>query len=248
MAQARITVVDDNIDFLELVSEILGDAGHVVTPLLRAGIGVEDLAASHPDVVVLDLRPTPHASQLSGWEFLRLLRAHERLSTVPILVCSGDLDDVRRHATEIERDPMVSTLAKPFGIDDIERSLAELIAARPAPAWNEEEEIVLVADQEANLIDASAAALRTLGMGLDDLRRRSVADIVVHGSEWTRREWQAYRTNGRWEGSVTLRTAAGAELPAVATAEIVLAGGSEWHLSRLRLLDLPAPRAPTSQG
>ncbi len=239
MAHARITVVDDNIDFLELVSEILADAGYVVTPLLAAGIGVEDVAASHPDVVVLDLRLATRTSQLSGWEVLRLLRAHERLSTVPVLVCSGDVDDVRRHAGEIERDPMVSALEKPFGIDDMERSLSELISARPAPAWNEEEEIVLVADPNANLIDASAAALRTLGMGLDDLRRRRVADIVVHGAEWTQRAWDAFRAHGHWEGAVTLRTAAGLELPARAEAEIVRAGATEWHLSRIRLLEAP---------
>jgi DNA-binding response OmpR family regulator len=129
-ARPRISVVNDNPDFLELMSAILDeDAGFQVQLFDGQTATVGELAASAPDLLIIDLL----LGGVSGWELVVLARADERLSSVPVIVCSADLAELRNRATELERIGDVHILEKPFGVDEV-TELVERLIGRTAAA------------------------------------------------------------------------------------------------------------------
>lgn len=232
----RIAIVDDSPAVVDLLCEVVREAGY--DPVAFSGQGcssVSEVALAHPDAVVLDLLFSGPGSQLSGWDYLRMMRSHEVLRRVPILVCSADVVELRERREEMERDPLLITVEKPFTLEVFENALSRLTGVRALPEWDDERELVLVADHEARLVHASAAMLALLGLDLADLEARRVADIVAEGQVWTKREWQRYLAEGAWEGAVGLRTRSGEVLRAIARAEIVQGPSATWHISRMQL-------------
>jgi CheY-like chemotaxis protein len=113
---ARISVVNDYPEFLEAIEAILDEhAGHDVTVFDGQETTIDELATSQPELVIVDLTITE--GQMMGWDLLLLARADDRLRDVPLIVCSGDVDQLRARAEEFERIGKVYTLEKPFGID-----------------------------------------------------------------------------------------------------------------------------------
>ena len=126
----RISVLNDNPDFLELMSAILDEeAGYDVRLFNGQDTGIDQLAASDPNLIIVDLL----LGGASGWEVVTLSRADDRLASVPIIVCSADVAALRDRAEELERVGNVHVLAKPFGIDEI-TGLVERLIGRAVPA------------------------------------------------------------------------------------------------------------------
>jgi CheY-like chemotaxis protein len=115
-ARPRISVVNDNSDFLELMSAILDeDAGYDVSLFNGQQTTVAELAASRPDLIVVDLL----LGGASGWEIVTLARADARLANVPIIVCSADVPALQERAPDLERIGNVHLLSKPFAVEEI---------------------------------------------------------------------------------------------------------------------------------
>ena len=120
----RISVVNDNPEFLDLMSAILDeDAGYDVTLFDGEDTSIDEIAASEPDLVIVDLV----LGGASGWEIVALSRADERLAGRPILVCSADVTSLREKAEELERIGGVHILEKPFTLDQITEIVARLV-------------------------------------------------------------------------------------------------------------------------
>jgi CheY-like chemotaxis protein len=120
----RISVVNDNPDFLELMSAILDeDAGYEVTLFDGEDTTIDELAASDPDLLIIDLV----MGGASGWEIVALSRADGRLADRPILVCSADIASLREKAEELARIGDVHVLEKPFSVDEITEVVAGLV-------------------------------------------------------------------------------------------------------------------------
>ena len=105
----RVLAVDDDDDVLDVIAEILRDAGHAVTCAQTAGHALAELADGAFDVVLLDLT----LPDLSGPQLLQRIPAQ---TGVAIVVLSG-VDDVgaigARHGLPV--------LKKPFGAGDLLR-------------------------------------------------------------------------------------------------------------------------------
>ncbi|HEX7068917.1 MAG TPA: response regulator [Candidatus Limnocylindria bacterium] len=126
----RISVLNDNPEFLELMTDILdGDGGYDVTTFEDVTTTVDELAASKPSLVIVDLL----LGGASGWEIVALSRADERLSSVPIIICSADVAALRDRADDFERIGNIHVLPKPFGIEEL-NELVERLLERQAPA------------------------------------------------------------------------------------------------------------------
>ncbi len=120
----RISVLNDNADFLELMSAILDeDAGYAVSVFSGEDTSIDQLSESEPDLVIVDLL----LGGASGWEIVTLARADRRLAGIPIIVCSADVNGLRTRAAELERIGNVHLLPKPFGIDEMTSLVEELI-------------------------------------------------------------------------------------------------------------------------
>jgi DNA-binding response OmpR family regulator len=126
----RISVVNDNAEFLDLMSAILDeDAGYDVSLFKGEVVEISELAASDPDLIIVDLL----LGGASGWEIVTLARSDERLAAVPIIVCSADVTALRDRESDLERIGNVRMLAKPFAIDEI-TELVERLIGRALPA------------------------------------------------------------------------------------------------------------------
>ena len=125
----RISVINDNADFLELMSAILDeDAGYDVTVFSGESTSIDEIAAADPQLIIVDLL----LGGASGWEIVTLARAHADLAQVPIVICSADVIALRDRARELEQVGNVHVLAKPFGIDEV-TGFAERLIGRGQP-------------------------------------------------------------------------------------------------------------------
>lgn len=126
---ARILVVDDEEDIIELVRFVLADAGYSV---VTAGDGRQALAAvaaEMPDLILLDMKmPIMDGKQFAA----ELRRRHDDAAPIIVLTAAAD---ARKRALEVEA---VGWLAKPFELPDLLRivraHLGEPPSGRPVPA------------------------------------------------------------------------------------------------------------------
>jgi DNA-binding response OmpR family regulator len=123
-ARPRISVVNDNPEFLELMSAILDDdAGYDVTLFNGENTSIAELVASDPDLLIVDLV----LGGASGWEIVALTRAEHDLAGLPIIICSADVSALRERSEELDRIGNVHILEKPFSLDQITEIVERLI-------------------------------------------------------------------------------------------------------------------------
>ena len=128
MGTPRITVINDNPDFLELMGAILDDeSGYEVRLLDGDETGLEQLQETSPDLIIVDLL----LGRASGWELIALARADATLREVPIIVCSADVNQLRERAEELADIGDVHMLKKPFAVDEL-TSLVDDLIGQPA--------------------------------------------------------------------------------------------------------------------
>lgn len=131
-APPRISVVNDNPEFLELMSEILREESGYAVSLFNGqeGFPIAELRASRPDLLIVDLL----LGAKSGWEIVTLARADEVLANVPIIVCSGDVMQLKERAEELASIGNVHILSKPFGVDDLTDLVKRVLEHGPEAA------------------------------------------------------------------------------------------------------------------
>jgi CheY-like chemotaxis protein len=80
-----ILVVDDDADSREAVTRYLTKAGYAVRSARNGREALIAVATTIPDVIVLDAR----MPEMSGLEFLQVIRSYLRWSTVPVILLTG---------------------------------------------------------------------------------------------------------------------------------------------------------------
>ncbi len=128
---ANILVVDDEMGIRELLSEILGDEGHVVTTAENAQQARELRQAGVPDLVLLDIwmPDVDGVTLLKEWGSAGLL-------TMPVIMMSGHgtIDT----AVEATKFGAIAFLEKPITLQKllraVEQALVKTAPPRPAPA------------------------------------------------------------------------------------------------------------------
>ena len=122
---ARITVVDDHQEFLDLLRDLFDERFEVST--VTQVTSVNHVADTAPDVMIVDLHTNGTNGGLTGWQLVELARHHRSLTHVPIIVCTGDVTGLMRHGDELTAHDNVHLLAKPFELDVIEGLVAQLL-------------------------------------------------------------------------------------------------------------------------
>lgn len=113
---ARITVANDNPDFLDAMHDLLEELGpHDVSIINGDHAAVPDIVATNPELLIVDLRLGE--GTLKGWDLAVLVRAHDELRAVPMIVCSGDVRTLRERQAEFLSVGGIHILEKPFGIE-----------------------------------------------------------------------------------------------------------------------------------
>lgn len=130
---ARVTVVNDNPAFLELVHDILEDDRFDATTIDGdRDDALDAIRASRPEILMIDLRMG--SDELHGWDIAQAVRAEPAFDGLPVLVCSADVMALSRLEEDLDATLHVGTLVKPFGVDELTGALDRLLSgADPAP-------------------------------------------------------------------------------------------------------------------
>ena len=124
---ARVTVVNDNPDFLDLVHDILEDDRYeTITIDGNRPDALDAIRASRPDLLMIDLRMG--SDGLHGWGIAQQVRAGPEFDGLPVLICSADAPALRELEVDLEADQHVASLVKPFSIDDLIAAIDGLLA------------------------------------------------------------------------------------------------------------------------
>ncbi len=111
---ARILIVDDDLAVSQTFARMLRLSGHEVATVETAALAFEDAGRHVPDALILDMR-MPGSG---GLDFLRRLRADDRLRAVPVGIVTGDYflkDDVLAELSSLG----ATVRYKPLWMDDL---------------------------------------------------------------------------------------------------------------------------------
>lgn len=126
---ARVAVIEDNRDNLELVTTLLRALGHEPLTATSGRDGIELVRRERPDIVLLDLT----MPEMDGFETLRELRRGAGTREVPVVA-------VTAHAMVGDREAILAQgfdgyVPKPIAVEQLVEEMSRHLGdgARPAP-------------------------------------------------------------------------------------------------------------------
>lgn len=121
-AGARIIVINDDTDFLTLMSELLSETENYDVQICReGGRAYQFVKEQRPDLVILDIRID---GQEAGWTILECLTLDPKTYQIPVIVCSAAIRELQAHQDMFDQFG-IDVLSKPFDLD----TLLEKVAA-----------------------------------------------------------------------------------------------------------------------
>jgi CheY-like chemotaxis protein len=118
---AQIVVVNDDAPFIELMTQLLEDAGYSVAGHQVGHTAYEAVKQLAPRLVVLDIL-LEHPD--SGWLVLDKLRLDPATAQIPVIICTAD----QRYRDTNEaylRTKRCRLLLKPFELQDMLQAIAD---------------------------------------------------------------------------------------------------------------------------
>jgi CheY-like chemotaxis protein len=122
---AKILVVEDEEDILNLIKIILDMEGHSTILAKDGEEGIKALE-SNDDVslIILDIR----MPNMNGWEFLEIIKNNEKWKDIPVIVLTAytqvsDIEKAKEMGVE-------SYIAKPFSREELIREINHLLSDR----------------------------------------------------------------------------------------------------------------------
>jgi DNA-binding response OmpR family regulator len=124
-ARKKILVLDDGMFYRVLLTLTLTEQGYKTISFANKIDGCEWLQSNLPDLIISDIE----APGLSGFEFVKILKANGRLKDVPIIFISSCFSRNAETVKKAKRLGALVCLAKPFTVEQllmrVEGALAE---------------------------------------------------------------------------------------------------------------------------
>jgi CheY-like chemotaxis protein len=123
---ARILVVNDTQEILEVFRQLLEEEGYEVIlssyPIYKS----EEIEQLHVDLIVLDLI---FGEERSGWQMLQLLKMQRSTASIPVVLCTASERAVREmEGYLVAKNVLV--VYKPFEIDDLLKVIKQALESR----------------------------------------------------------------------------------------------------------------------
>lgn len=118
-ASKKVFIFDDNLEILELCTEILEDIGFQVKTSPTTNDIVQQVKEYLPDLIFMD----NWLPDISGIEATRLLKANQDLKNIPVIYFSAN-SNISELAAEAQADDFI---AKPFDIDHLEEIVCKYL-------------------------------------------------------------------------------------------------------------------------
>lgn len=124
--RGRILVIDDDVDFVSLVSSCLQEAGYQVSQAYQGREGLGKVREEKPDLIILDVMME---SVTEGLHLSYDLRADPRSRDVPILLVTSLNRQLRPFLLGEEEAwlPVQGFLEKPVDMAELVRKVEELL-------------------------------------------------------------------------------------------------------------------------
>ncbi len=124
---AKILVVDDEKDFLELVSKMLKNAGYETESALSGKEAFEKLGQNNVDLILLDLM----MPEMHGFQVCEELEERPDTRHIPIVVITakGDLSSIQK---AYKCDSVKNYIAKPFEKENLLKTISHVIESKKA--------------------------------------------------------------------------------------------------------------------
>lgn len=127
---AKIFVIDDDQQLLQMVGLMLERGGHSITLIHKPEEGLEKLKADQPDLLVVDVM----MPNMSGHDLTRQIRATKELENLPVLVLTARSQDVDRDTAL--RSGADGYLSKPVTSQELIEQVDKLLTKNTAPKAN----------------------------------------------------------------------------------------------------------------
>jgi CheY-like chemotaxis protein len=129
---ARLTIVNDSPELLDLIGEILEGDRHVTT-LIDGNQGdlLHRICQSQPELLVMDLGRGDDARH--GWKLVEELRGIPGCEEIPVVLCSADILALNELEPELNATSRAAALRLPFEIDELLQAIHRFIDRQEAP-------------------------------------------------------------------------------------------------------------------
>lgn len=143
---AEILVVEDTPASLELLSQLLSQAGYTVRPALEGRMALRSAQASPPDLILLDVR----MPGIDGYEVCQRLKADPRTRDIPVIFLSA----LREAGDKLKGFELgaVDYIAKPYQPEEVLARVRTHVELRQLQSRLEER----VGERTAQLLEAQA--------------------------------------------------------------------------------------------
>ena len=121
----KILVVDDDVDFLALMSAKLAKAGFTVLTAQDGDEALEITRREGPDMVVLDY----FLGAMTGDQICKSIKGDSRLKKIPVILLSGSVASLSPE--EFAAIPCEEKITKPFEMSMLLEMISRLLG--PAP-------------------------------------------------------------------------------------------------------------------
>jgi two-component system, cell cycle response regulator DivK len=120
---ARILIVDDRNDQIEMYRFALEHAGFVVDDANEGHEAIVRARATAPDILILDV----WLRDMSGWDVCQTLKADPGTAKIPIVILTAAASPT--FAQQAEESGCAAYLLKPCYPDDLVRTVRQVLAA-----------------------------------------------------------------------------------------------------------------------
>lgn len=127
MTPQSIFVSNDDEAYLQLIQELLIDAGYPKVTWHVGGSAFHRIRDEQPTLVLLNINMV-HPGR--GWSSLDAMRLHPKTRHIPAVLCSTDMQLLNEKANML-REMKCQTLEKPFSIETLLKVVATVIGRPP---------------------------------------------------------------------------------------------------------------------
>jgi len=124
MPKERVLVVDDEREFVDVISERLGAKGFDILRAFDGKEGIERAHADKPDLIILDIS----MPEMSGYDVCRKLKLDEAFKDIPIIILTAKFqpNDIK-FGIGMGAD---AYLTKPLELEPLLQTVKALLKAR----------------------------------------------------------------------------------------------------------------------
>jgi two-component system, OmpR family, response regulator MprA len=122
----RVLIVEDDPWIQWMIADDLADRGYEIMTARDGVEALERIGVARPDVIVLDLM----LPRLDGWKLTRTYQTATNGEVIPIVVVSAARSSELLHPS----DGVRRVLAKPFDMEELARTVAQLSPTKSARA------------------------------------------------------------------------------------------------------------------